>query len=847
MIKNKLSVLLNLVLVLLIVGVSISGYFTYISLNKITERLEQETKPNNSFIYYKDIIILITELEDLVTSDRIKEKENFTVAFQDKVERSLNLIDSVQTLKLEDQQHQVLTDSLSNLFDQYIYKLADLQLLKDELISQAFNDLNEKITKLDYSAEPRRETIGTSAPDSIVLPKDSLQTVPKQPEEEKDKRSFFQRLFGNKEKKEEEKELAKQPTVDQPATDTVPDSVLRNLVKADTVKRDVQKLIGQVKEETAKQINYYTEQELALTSEVSTLRLQMVQLLDFLSSREILLSKRNTVAAKELILKTNQQTFLFSILVTTLLIITVIILFVFTKRNARYNHVLRIAKGNAERLAKSKERFLANMSHEIRTPLNAIVGFTEQLAKTKQDETQREYTDIIHNASDHLMKVINDILDFTKLEYGKLELHRVPFNLYKLLEESISLLRFKAEEKGISLISNIEETPYLVSGDPHRLKQVILNLVHNSIKFTELGGITITTAITKVSNEKILLEFSIKDTGQGIPKSHQKRIFKDFEQSDSSASSQGTGLGLSIVKRIVDLHQGELGLTSEPGKGTEIKILLPYEKVKGSVEDVIEKPSLKKYDLSNISVLIADDEPYNLKLLRAILGEKCKNIIACEDGKQALDLLRKEKVDLALLDIKMPALSGWEIIKAIRNSSGVNQEIPVLALTATVDAQIQQKAISNGFNGVLSKPFTEYELISLMAKNLEMKPIEKLPEKEKKQNGARIFAIDSLLQMGDQAFVNDMLQTYVESSEYNWKAFNKAYTQKNLTELANSAHKIVAPSRHLEVDEFVGAMKQVEQEALEGVRPSEQFIDKLDFQYNELIHAIKKYLKEQQQ
>lgn len=414
----------------------------------------------------------------------------------------------------------------------------------------------------------------------------------------------------------------------------------------------------------------------------------------------------------------NSMTRITIIMVLFIIITTILIYQVFSDiaRSNLYRKKLLTAKQDAEYLSTVKQRFLSNMSHEIRTPLQSIIGFSEQIMQ--QEKPSKESIESIFYSSEHLLQIVNEVLDYSRIVSGKFTFDNKQFNMNDLLLEVEAIMKLQADRKKIKL-KFINEEPYILLylGDPFRLKQILYNLIGNAIKFTNEGRISLEVK-SSLKNAYTEFKFRINDSGIGISEADLKRIFYEFEQADTTGQHPrgGTGLGLNIVKGLVEEQEGTITAESKLHKGSSFLVTLTYKNA-----DKIEIDDTKKLQTNKINfigkVLIIDDDPFILKLFSTIF-EKYSIKYTCQLSPEIL--LNQEwdnHISLIFMDIRMPGINGLELCKLVRTK--IKKEVKIIALTAHVLQDEQTTILKQGFDGLITKPFKEADLISYLNDNTD--------------------------------------------------------------------------------------------------------------------------------
>lgn len=398
---------------------------------------------------------------------------------------------------------------------------------------------------------------------------------------------------------------------------------------------------------------------------------------------------------------------------------------VFTDITAQKWHeeTLRNTMNQLKEANEAKSRFLAVMSHEIRTPLNGISGMVQLLRDMEMPPLQREFLDNIDTSAESLLSVINDILDFSKIEAGRMELEAVAFQPLKLLNDNLRVMRLRAQAKGLLLSLVYDDTlPAALLGDPHRIAQVLTNLVNNAIKFTASGEITVRVGCKRIDDDTVLCSFAVKDSGIGMDEMTQKTIFEPFIQADSSTTRKygGTGLGLAICRQLVELMNGSISVSSSPGQGSTFSFTVPLKR--GEVpEAAVEEAEEGEGSIDRaLRILVAEDQPINQRFVAEILRKKGHTPLLAANGQEALELWQQEPVDLVLMDIQMPVMDGLKALAAIRAHEDVTRRhTPIVALTAHAIVGDRERLLNAGFDGYLPKPLQVASLFEEMARVME--------------------------------------------------------------------------------------------------------------------------------
>ncbi len=775
--------------------VIVSGQMAYQSLAQIVDTIHKEARPDIKLLTIKDITSDLNQVENSIRLYSLTGNGSFLRSYRqlgDSIQKKLKILSNYTIPGSEEISH---IDSISKLTKRKLIVWDQIRSLHK---SKA--DTHKSFTDLYYKI------------DTVIIKPDTIKFKPEP------KKSFFKRLFGKRDT------TTKRPIIIDKQKD-------KEIIKKEIAGIEEQ-ITTQAKNLQLKETDLYKQ-----NIRISKMLNRNILTLEQIEQRHL---ETKTQEADSLAAQTYSRMKSFTIAAVILLIITLVLIIRNLQKNRTYQRILNEAKTEAENLAKAKEMFVATVSHEMRTPINAIYGLTGQmLQKTEHEEAVNDLK-VVHSSAEHLIALVNDTLDFSKIESQKMKIEQVEFVLYEIISEIQILHKDQAKSKGLELvITNHIAESLVLTGDPIRLKQILINLITNALKFTSYGQVTLSVSGNEISNQKFLLHIEVGDSGVGISKEDIPLIFEEFVQlgSDLKQKQRGAGLGLSIVKKLVQLQDGKIDVQSTLGKGTTFTLEIPYK--------IGHSSNLKPKGKNNFQIpqwfrklhfLVVDDEEFNRYLIRNILNNWDISFTEAMNGQEAVALARQNKYDLILMDIRMPVMDGYEAAQFILKTS---PDAKIIALTASSKSTEIQKIKNSGMNIFLQKPFEEKDLVDII---LELVP-EKVENIEPQTEQPIFFDLSELERMasGDELFFKEMIQIFIRSSEEALLIFKKSTESQNLIAIAETAHKLAAPAKHMQANSLYKKLKHLETQ-IENLSDTE--IEKLVIEINDEIIQINLILGE---
>ncbi|MXV51882.1 response regulator [Pedobacter sp. HMF7647] len=662
--------------------------------SEILVTVKMISAPDQKLQMVRNLSTRITRLDQLQRTQALRNPNNYSAFLNESKQLRLTL-DTLSNLYLSNQQQQSRINEMKRL-------LKERDKVFIDYVQQRKGLIDNKSLAREVQSVTRILSQSTAHPDSAVTTTEKkVSTTTVYPAETKDDRTFFGKIFGKKKKvASEQKIINEELNISQ---DTIAST------KRDSMLEKAGQAINEIEMRQRLKSRLFASREAILLEAGNVLTGQMLGVLHQVEKEAIDQNLKNNQFASNSV---NEGIKRINYIIIGFLGLTVIFLYMIMAdimRNKRYRKELEKAKEEAEYHSAAKQRFLSNMSHEIRTPLQSIIGYSEQLKKANGEGNGG--VNAIYHSSVHLLQIVNEVLDYSRIISGKVKFTEKPFNMLALLDEVITVFDLQVKAKSLELFTeyNLPKQVWVI-GDSFRLKQILFNLLGNALKFTNKGRITLRVSAKK--NGGIMhFNFEVEDTGIGIAENKMKTIFNEFEQENSDGKQTGTGLGLSIIKELIERQQGRIYVSSKQGSWTRFKFYLAFAITSALANDEKSVKSQKIAKPSGKKIWIVDDDRFILDLCSMILN---RNKISHNTFQTAQSLLDSDfgPADIIFLDLRMPDMDGFELCSVLRKKLPETTEI--YALTAQVMPEEQSAILNAGFNGVLMKPFTESEILHII-------------------------------------------------------------------------------------------------------------------------------------
>lgn len=770
-------------LLLLLIAVGAVGY-----VYSIIQQLAVEDAPDTAT---RDKTYLVTNTLTLLYESEamghiVGKSDNELYLFNRTLNKADKNLDSLR-LMLTDTVQQLKVDTIK-----YLLKRKRWNTLKLQETLNEWNAGRIYMEKIQQVIEVQDSVVRIQKPDTISQPvvreivevKQDTVVVTK-----KKKKGFFRRLAEAFSPKEEVDTSFVKNTTRQLVTDTA--QIVYN--PSDTIIQVLRNLQDTVADRREQLANTLLQRANNLRYNNSVLTSRINQMLRDIEEEAVQQSIDRMEHKQSLLKETTRLIGGIGLVAIVVAIVFLVIIIRDISRSHYYRQQLEKAKQYAEDLLRSRENLILTISHDIRAPLSSIIGFIDLLLKRNPDERQRYYLDNMTGSSKHILSLVNDLLDFHRLEAGQIEIHPVPFSVLSLIQEIYVSFNPLAEAKGLRLHLDVKppymELTYL--GDTNRLRQVINNLLSNAVKFTPEGTVTLRAAITKLHDKQYELDVTVSDAGPGIPETEQERIFGDFTRLQGSEKVEGFGLGLSITRRLVELLKGTLKVHSVVGQGSDFILTIPLPLSEVSLNPVVveeaEEAAADPEPLSlagerTVYCLLVDDDAIQLALTEELLKRSRVEVVGVSNPHAVLDILKNTSFDAIITDIQMPGMDGYHLLKMIRESGiqGTDQ-VPIIALSASV-ANEHSHYIEAGFTGFLNKPFTAVQLIELLNQLLtvHLEPVVKID-----------FSTLTAFSGEDEEASASILKTFTEETGKSIELLRKALAEDDHQEASRLSHKLI--------------------------------------------------------
>lgn len=728
----------------------------------------------------------------------------------------------MEALSAADDQQNLRTDSLLTLLHEKdqntIQMLRVLSEANDSLLSAS--EIEEIISEQDSVITQQR------VQHRVITKRDSLITTPK-------KKGFFKRLAEVFSPSKQDSAVLVNTSLEV-ATDTI----LQPTTSKDSLQQKIRMATEEKRLQRKKTIRRTSTKYQRMNTQLTA---RMDSLIKQYEEEMILRARQDAELQQEVRMRSARIIGGIAVGAVLLSAFFLILIMRDISRSNRYRQQLEVANKRAEDLLVAREKLMLAITHDFKAPLGSIMGYTELLSRLTEDERQRFYLDNMKSSSEHLLKLVSDLLDFHRLDLNKAEVNRVTFNPSQLFDEIYVSFEPLTAAKGLALQCHVApELNGRYISDPLRLRQIVNNLLSNAVKFTQKGEISLTAGY-----DSSKLTIAIADTGKGMASEDRERIFQEFTRLSGAQGEEGFGLGLSIVKKLVTLLEGTIDVQSTLGKGSCFTVTLPLYPVGKSIAES-ESPESENVDITEesaaippmkvIRVLLIDDDKIQLNLTAAMLKQHGIDAVCCEQLEQLIEQLRSSVFDVLLTDIQMPAINGFDLVKLLRASNIPQAKtIPVIAVTAR--SEMDKAALhEHGFAGCLHKPFTVKEL--LMTVNEGQLSADEAHITEDMATAGINFSALTAYSEDDPEAASSIIQTFIEETGKNIERMQQALNDKEVDGIAAMAHKLLPLFTMIGADETITPLKWLE--ACRG----EKFSEKIEETTLNILEAVHKIISE---
>ncbi|MFZ4705592.1 MAG: ATP-binding protein [Bacteroidales bacterium] len=826
-----------------LLAVIAAGYITYESSNKLLKSLDTLSKPDTELKRISKVLAFLSGAESDIRVYALTRDNYYFLAYSDNIDSVTKNLGYLKTALADSKSATVRIDSiivmLNDRFKATNAYIAYLDKTEGNIISaRAFKKL--------ATIRPDSVAAKILTKSTTIVHYDTLKPSKSEIVKDGETQSVFDRIgniFKKKEKRKQKKSFSEKASILANTQITMDTSII---MQPDTTAiEDVAHLLkGLQHEQTHKQkVMNLKELELLRSS-----ALIIAQVMNVVKQIEIQRSNQREIKILDASNIANESLNIIYLVVAaalTAIIFFLILIFRSVARSNSYQKQLFESKQRAEQLAKVKEEFLANMSHEIRTPLTAIQGFSEQLAKSDLNKLQREHLDVVQKSSDHLLATVNNILDFSRLGAGKLNFEIIPFLEQTVMNDVYETLKVGADIKNLNFeIATTESSEDCILGDPFRLKQLLLNLVGNAVKFTREGSVTMQSERVYQPDGSIILKLSVSDTGIGIPEDKLSLIFDYFSQADTSSTRKygGSGLGLSICKHLVEMQNGYIEVDSEVDQGSTFTAFIPFRLFSGTFPAMPE-PSDDRNLLKGKNLLLVDDDAFNILLTRIIIENFGMSVDVAINGAEGFQKAQTGNYDLILTDVQMPEINGMELTGLIRQlPDHARSNIPIIAFTADATAQNLDNLLEAGINDYIYKPFSENEvydkILDVLA--IDHKPIspELVVDPIDTLESAGLYNLVQIRNFagGNPETLKSIILSFVEQTNENITLLENLAERGDWNAVSELAHKMLTSMGHFGVDDARESLILLDQNRTGNV---DALVSKSKIEYlREIIDAL---------